>query len=177
VAPDKEYHIPLKFKRNSLALSAHIRMVNLSEVEAEPILVEYPLNSIPEEPLIVQTIVKVHDEILDELFRRGWHHTEDGNPFFIMPDTCTFLNPSLVFPWSEWPRRPTLVQLPDFIWEIAEHCVHYCTKMDYEGEIFECYGRPSIVFRANDESLAQQCADHSTAFGLRDCRDTFEARR
>ena len=51
------------------------------------------------------------------------------------PRVQRYLNPSILFPWSEWPRRSTLIQLPDFSWEVVEHCVPYFTKINYEDEI------------------------------------------
>ena len=39
-----------------------------------------------------------------------------------------------------------LIQLPDFSWEVVEHCVPYFTKINYEEEIMECNGKPCMVF-------------------------------
>ena len=38
-----------------------------------------------------------------------------------------------------------LIQLPDFSWEVVEHCVPYFTKINYEEEIMECNGKPCMV--------------------------------
>lgn len=165
ISPDKMCSIPLKFKRHSLAMEVHIRMVNYVE-DKENYQMHCPIVPIDEgdEPreeecldyVVVQTVMDVKQEILDMLFRRGWNTTSDGNPFCIIPETTKFLNPSFLYPWSEWPKRSTLVQRADFKWEVIEHCVPYYTKMDYEGEIEESNGVPKFVLtmlRKKDEPL------------------------
>lgn len=99
----------------------------------------------PMDFVVAQTAKDVKPEIIDRLFKRGWSTAEDGNPFCIIPNTTKYLNPSFLYPWSEWPRRSTLVQRPDFKWEVIERCVQYVTKMDYEGEIEECNGETRFV--------------------------------
>lgn len=106
--------------------------------------------------LVVQTIVMPHREILSRIFRRGWATTEDGNPFIVTPSTTRFVNPTMLFPWSNWPRRSTLVQLPDLTWQVVEHCVAYFTKLNYE-EIPECDGKPCFtitMLHKKDEPIA-----------------------
>ena len=56
-----------------------------------------------------------------------------------------FLDPSVVFPWSLWPKCSTIIQKEDFTWEVVEHCVPYLSLMDYEAEILECNGRNTFV--------------------------------
>ena len=163
LAPDRQCEIPLQFKRNSLAVFAHIRVVNMADdepglpVQTVPSSLSCPMTCIEEEDdeecgmgykpytLVVQTVVQPHKEITDRIFKRGWAMTEDGNPFIITPNSTRCLNPSFLFPWSEWPRRSTLVQLPDFTWEVVEQCVPYYTKINCEEEIVECNGKPSMV--------------------------------
>jgi hypothetical protein len=85
--------------------------------------------------LVVQTVVQPYKELTDRIFRRGWTTTEQGNPFIITLNSTKFLNPTLLFPWSEWLRRSTLIQLADYSWEVVEHCASYFTKLNYEEEI------------------------------------------
>ena len=159
VAPDRQSYIPLHFKRNSLAVYAHIRMVNMVEdvqqqqsgipsfplasIEEQDVEDEIPLEH--EENLVIQTIVGIKDELADRVFRRGWATTETGNPFCIVPSTTNFLDPGFLFPWSSWPLRTTLYQTGDFKWEVVEHCVPYFTKLSYDNEIVECNGKPTFV--------------------------------
>ena len=163
VAPDQGCEIPLQFKRNSLAVFAHIRMVNAADDHGQPGQaldpISCPLTSIGEDEesdsedgmgykpykLVIQTVVQPYKELTDRIFRRGWTTTEQGNPFIITLNSTKFLNPTLLFPWSEWPRRSTLIQLADYSWEVVEHCASYFTKLNYEEEITECYGRPTLV--------------------------------
>ena len=163
LAPDRQCEIPLQFKRNSLAVFAHIRVVNMVvdgpalPAQVASTSLSCPMTCIEEEDdeedgmgykpykLVVQTVVQPHKELTDRIFRRGWTMTEDGNPFIITPESSRYLNPSILFPWSEWPRSSTLIQLPDFSWEVVEHCVPYFTKINYEDEIAECYGKPCMV--------------------------------
>ena len=154
ITPDRCCQVPLCFKKNSLALHAHVRMVNMVE---ENFPTSLPLTSIEEhdepildenedeEMMVIQTIMEPSQELLARIFRRGWAHTEAGNPFIVMPASTTFLDPSLLFPVSSWPRRSTLVQLGDFRWEVIEHCVLYSTKENISGEIEECKGNPTMV--------------------------------
>ena len=90
VTPDRCCEVPLRCKKNSLALHTHIRMVNMVEENFPTTL---PLTSIgerdepmideddDEEMLVVQTIMEPARELTSQIFRRGWHHTEAGNPF------------------------------------------------------------------------------------------------
>ena len=113
---------------------------------------EHPLTSIEEVaegdstedvefPLVIRTVVQLHDALMDKLFIRGWHMTESGNPFLLVPERTTFQYPD----FSEWPKRSTLIQLADFSWELVEHCVPSFTKINYEGEIPERLGCATFV--------------------------------
>ena len=95
--------------------------------------------------LVIQTVVKPYKELTDRIFRRGWTTNENGNRFIITASSTRFLNPTLVFPWSKWPKQSSLIQLADFTWEVLEHCSSYFTNLDYEAEIAECQGRPTFV--------------------------------
>ena len=126
---------------------AHIRMVNVVEDADGPQQdlrpISCPMTSIEEDDdesdgeggmgykpykLVIQTVVKPYKELTNRIFRRGWTTNENGNPFIITPDSTRFLNPTLLFPSSEWPRRSTLIQLADFTWEVLEHCNSYFTN-------------------------------------------------
>eukprot|EP00435_Cladocopium_sp_Y103_P035518 s3061_g9.t1 len=164
LAPDRQCEIPLQFKRNSLAVFAHIRVVNIADgcpdppEQPVPPSLTCPMTCIDEEDedegegmgykpykLVVQTVIQPYKELTDRIFRRGWTMTENGNPLIIVPRTNKYLNPNILFPWGERPRRSTLIQLPDFTWEVVEHCVPYFTKLNYEEEIVELGGREGFV--------------------------------
>ena len=166
VDPDKGCEAPLCFKKNSLALYAHIRVVNLVE---ETLATSCPITTIvgddepmsemdeDKEMMVVQTIVEPKAELLDRIFKRGWTTTEAGNPYIIVPNNVEYMDPSMLFPWSEWPRRRTLVQRADFKWGVIEHCVPYFTKITYTGQIEECQGVPAFVITVlhkHDEPLS-----------------------
>ena len=115
VSPDKEYKIPSRYMRDSLTLRGSIRAVQLADEDLEPhgleVIEEETSSSVEtanmkiEEFLVVQTVMKIHNELLERLNKRGWTATEAGNPFFIMPETVNFLDPSMVYVWNYWPFR------------------------------------------------------------------------
>ena len=113
-----------------------------------------------EEMLVVQTIIAPNRELLSRIFRRGWSHTEAENPFAIMPDNTTFMDPSLLFLMNLWPRRNTFIQMEDFNWEVVEHCVLYSSKESYAGEIDECKSKKIMVMtilHSKEEPLDDFC--------------------
>ena len=190
LAPDKQCEIPLQFKRNSLAVFAHIRVVHeVDEPEGRGDAVQlaptsYPLTCIEEDEndsecdfvgnkpykFVIQTVVKPTQEYLARIFKRGWTTTEKGNPFCIMPESTKFLDPSILFPWSEWPKRSALIQRPDFDWELVEHCAPYFMKMSYDGEIPECEGKPTMVL-----TILHKMDEPVSIFGALAGEETVEA--
>eukprot|EP00435_Cladocopium_sp_Y103_P000040 s2725_g1.t1 len=122
VTPDRCCEVPLCFKKNSLALHAHIRMVNMVE---EDVPTSFPLTSIEEqdepmdeeddeEMLVIQTIMEPNRELLARIFRRGWGHACQHN-------------------------------VSGSKFAVVEHCVLYSTKENIAGEIEECKGKPTMV--------------------------------
>ena len=98
-----------------------------------------------EEPMVIQTVMMPTQELLNRVFKRGWSTTETGIPFIMMPETNKYVDPSMMFPWSVWPLRTTLIQRRDFKWEVVEHCRPYYMDLSYEKEIDECNGNRVLV--------------------------------
>ena len=148
VPPDRQCKIPLYFKKTSLAVKAHIRQVQVCsdlETVAEEPSAEPVEQMEQEESLVVQTVVKVHEKLLERLGRRGWITSEAGNPYSLQPECKNFIDPSMVYWWQYWPFRSTLIQRSDGTWELVEHCERYYLKDNVTAEIEECGGEATLV--------------------------------
>ena len=111
VSPDGAAAIPLQFKRNSLAVLASIRVVSARDV-AEPSSTStrrtshggeqhYGMVDEDKDMMVVQTVIKPRDELLQRVFRRGWAVSSTGNPFIIMPASNWYLNPGISYSRDE----------------------------------------------------------------------------
>ena len=97
-----------------------------------------------EKMLVVQTIMAPNRELLSRIFRRGWRHTEAENPFTIMPDNTTFMDPSLLFLMNVAEAKH-FHSNGRLNWEVVEHCVLFSSKENYAGEIDECKSKKTMV--------------------------------
>ena len=154
VSPDGAAAIPLQFKRNSLAVLASIRVVSARDV-AEPSSTStkrtshggeqhYGMVDEDKDMMVVQTVIKPRDELLQRVFRRGWAVSSTGNPFIIMPASNRYLNPGISYSRDEWPLRSTAFQHDDLSWELVETCNQYYLDEEIEDEIPGCH-KPTLV--------------------------------
>ena len=118
-APDRQVVIPIYYKKSSLAIYGCVRRVS-SEGDLEP--------------LSVCTVVKVNENVFEEVKRskRGWTRSAVGfgRPFCITTNMDKFINPTYNYDFRYWPMRTTLVQLEknENRWEVIEFCEEYAKK-------------------------------------------------
>ena len=94
-----EQHVPVHYKKNSLAMNMYIRQVcDQEELDVHD----------------VRAIVQVSDELVQAVVRgtNGWELTSDGTPVCVSKNASSTEDPSLSFPSEYWPFRTTLLHVP-----------------------------------------------------------------
>ena len=111
LSPDKACLVPVCYKKNSLAVKGLIRQVRLHEDEQPENVIEEKDMAIDDtEYCLVQTMVKVKDEMMERPSFRGWRTDTEGRPFRFRRQCREFQDPSFHFEWRQWPLRSTLIK-------------------------------------------------------------------
>ena len=137
-ARDLECQLPLRFKKNSLALFGAIRRILREPDELEGGHGDGQHQD-DDEVLVIQTVLQLHSKFWENYGVRAWK-TPEGNPVRFSYDSKNFANGQLIWNLSWWPLRSTLIRKDDDTWEIVEHCNQYYTIEEPDGEIPECQG-------------------------------------
>ena len=124
--------VPLKFKRNPLAVCASVRVVSAKDASSTSTSTSTPTSmaQLPKQPkqeekndmMAIQTAIIRKEKLTRHIFRRGWNTSNSWKPFIIMPESQTYLNPKWVYSRADWPMRPmrsTMFQHDDFSWELV----------------------------------------------------------
>ena len=138
-APDLECQIPLRFKKNSLALLGTIRRI-LHEPDEQEGGSGSGHRLDDDEVLVIQTVLQLHSKFWENYGLRAWKTTPEGNPVRFSYDSKNFVNCQLIWNLNWWPLRSTLIRRDDDTWEVVEHCSQYYTHEEPDGEIPECQG-------------------------------------
>ena len=141
LSPDRACLVPVVYKKNSLAVRGLIRQVRLKEeeVQAECKVEEKDMAVDDTEYCLIQTLVRVKDEMLERPFFRGWRTDNDGRPFRFRQKCREYQDPSFHWNWREWPLRSTLVRDEEQNkWLVVELCQNYRLLPNGEGPIEEC---------------------------------------
>ena len=98
-----------------------------------------------DEVLVVMTVVKLHDSLLEFYGLNAWKTMAEGNPIKFKYHSKNFENAQLMWNLHWWPLRSTLIRRQDGDWELVEHCSRYYTFPDPGAEIPECAGEETQV--------------------------------
>ena len=140
LSPDNACLVPVVYKKKFLAVRGLLRQVRLKEdeVQAECKVEEEDVAVDDAEYCLIQTFVRVKDEMLERPFYRGWRRDLDGRPFRFRRQCREYQDPSFHWEWREWPLRSILIREEgQNKWLVVDLCQNYRLLPSVEGPIEE----------------------------------------
>ena len=111
-SPDGYISVPIKYKKNSLAIEGCVRSVEMHDAPAEKVMSIY-------------TVVELKRGLYEHVDKREWYANgcSDYRPYITIPNTVMAGDPLSKWDPREHPLRTTLVRQGDGnAWEVFEHC-------------------------------------------------------
>ena len=111
--------------------------------------------------MVIMTVVKLNEPVMDFYGLNAWRTLPDGNPVKFKFHSKQYENAQLMWNIHWWPLRTTFSRRDDGDWELVEHCRRYYTLPDPEAEIPECAGEETQVL-----TILQRKREPAQSFGV-----------